>query len=115
MNAGKADRLSPRDPARTLWTLSRSWAAFIERDYEAAVEWARWITRASPSFPAGWRHVAVSCAHLGRLAEAREAVDQLLQLSPNDNLENAHRVVPADQTEILDRYIDGLREAGLPE
>jgi tetratricopeptide (TPR) repeat protein len=111
----KADRLSPRDPARPMWTLSRSWAAFIERNYVAAVEWARWITRASPSFPGGWRHLATSCAHLDRLAEAQEAIDQLLQLSPNDNLEHARRVVPTDQPELLDRYIDGLRKAGLPE
>ncbi len=54
--------------------------------------------------------MAVQC----RLA-AILAADRLLSLLPNENLEFAHRVVPAGQPELLEIFVEGLRMAGLPE
>ena len=55
IHADKADRLSPRDVARGLWTLARSWAALIEGDYASGIGWAKWISETNPEFPAPQR------------------------------------------------------------
>ena len=64
-----------------------------------------------------WTHAKAATAygHLGRSEEARSAVDKLLELYPDfgekarDELESIYWPNP----EYIDRYIDGLRRAGL--
>jgi len=43
------------------------------------------------------------------------ALDRLLWLVPNDNIDFSRSVVPAAQPDVMERYIEGLREAGLPD
>jgi TolB-like protein/Flp pilus assembly protein TadD len=113
-HADKADRLSPRDPARGLWTIARSWASFIQGDVAKAAEWARWITEANPEFPAGWRHLAAFCGLLDRKDEAAFAVGELLRRMPNVTVSNSRDVVPGNNADILEKFVDGLRKAGVP-
>jgi TolB-like protein len=111
----RATRLSPRDQAAAWWNLGRVWAAFTVADYSESLEWALKITEAMPGFPGGWRLAATNCAHLDRMQDARTAIERLLGLLPNDNVGFIRANVPAGNPEVFERYIDGLRKAGLPE
>ena len=111
----RATRLSPRDPALPWWNLARCWAAFISHDYSQVVEWATKITEAAPEFYPAWRHLAASNALLDRMEEARGAVRHLLRVGPEYNIRWFRKTVPISQGEVLDRYMEALRKAGLPE
>ena len=58
----------------------------------------------------------VSCAHLDRIAEAREYLEQLLGLQPDFTITTfrryAERFVPPEMALI---YVEGFHKAGLPE
>ena len=107
-------RLSPRDPARGLWMRVYSAEAFHARRYDDAVEWTRKSLEASPGTSAGLATLAASLAHLGRLKEARECVAEMLRQSPDVTLSHI-RSFPIKDAEYLERLIDGLAKAGLPE
>jgi hypothetical protein len=58
----------------------------------------------------------VACAHLGRVAEAQEGLERLLQLQPRLTIARynaSYATVHSPQTHAM--YVDGLRKAGLPE
>jgi len=114
-HAQMAQRLSPRDPGQSLWSFARACAEFGAKNYEQAVEWAITTTSAMPEFPGAWRYLASSLGHLGRLKDARAAIQQLLRVMPHDNLRMVRARLPATRSERLDRFIDGLGKAGLPE
>ncbi len=90
-------------------------AEFGAGNYERAAEWAKKTTEGSPNFPGGWRYLLASLAHLDRAEEARAAKDQLLRLSPDENLRRIRAAIPAAQPARMDRWVEGLRKAGIPE
>jgi adenylate cyclase len=57
----------------------------------------------------------MSLAHLGRLAEARAARDQLLRVMPHCTLRFLRAVLPSSRPEEIERRIEGLRKAGVLE
>ena len=116
-HADRAERLSPRDPARVLWYLARSWAAILTVQYEESLAWARKMVESYPELQSGWRHLAADYAQLNRIEEARQAVTHLLRLAPNSSISLTEATVPyAPKTSKgLERYLDALRKAGLPE
>ena len=113
--AKMAERLSPRDPAQSMWSFARAAAEFGSKNYEESMEWAKVTSEIMPEFPGAWRYLAASLGHLGRLDEARAAVRQLLTISPHDNLRLVSAAFPARRPERLEQYVGGLRIAGLPE
>ena len=63
---------------------------------------------------------AAALAQLGRIAEAREAVAQLLRLAPDLTVRHARLQFNAGgqgfpSPTFVDRYCEGMRMAGLPE
>ena len=107
--------MSPYDPTYSWWGIARTSALFGAGRYEEAIQWAKRTIEVTPDFPGGWRYLAASLAHLGRLEEARAAKDQLLQLIPHDNLRLVRGYLLSVDTDRLERYIEGLRKAGVPE
>ena len=75
----KSLRLSPREYLGTPMQLLGV-AHFAARRFEAAAENFRLAVRQNPSFPWAHRFLAASCAHLGRLDEAGQAIEQLSAL-----------------------------------
>jgi TolB-like protein/Flp pilus assembly protein TadD len=114
-HAEKAARLSPYDPTYSWWGIARTSAVFGAGRYREAVEWARKTIEVTPEFPAGWRYLAASLAHLGHLEEARAAKDQLLQVMPHDHLRLVRAGLPSVNRDRMDRFVDGLRKAGVPD
>ena len=107
--------LSPRDTFRATWYSSLGMsAAAVGRDAEA-VEWAKKALQENPKFPGGHRTLAACYSHLGQLAEARAAIAKLLELVPDLTIGHLREQLPYRSRAHLERYIDGLRKAGLPE
>ena len=59
--------------------------------------------------------LAASLAHLGELKEARSALEQAVRLRPALTLEVAGVWYAASSAEHRERYLEGLRLAGLGE
>ncbi len=57
----------------------------------------------------------VSYAHLDRLEEARAALDHAYRLQPDYNTAQTKLVFAGAPPEFVERYVDGLRKAGLRE
>jgi len=115
VHTDKAARLSPHDPARLFWIMGRAAAAFVAGKYDEGVHWGRRLTETFPDFALGWRVLATCHVHNGNLADARAAVEQLLCLVPHDNLRQVARAIPTYRCADLERFLVGLRNAGLPE
>jgi hypothetical protein len=47
--------------------------------------------------------------------EAIAAKDQLLRILPHESLGLVRTVLPWDNADFMQRFIDGLRKAGVPE
>ncbi len=70
---------------------------------------------ASREDPGAWRYLTASLALLGREGEARVAKDELLRLMPGESLRWIREVLPSDNADRIERFVDGLRKAGVPE
>ena len=114
----KAIRLSPRDPI--LWgTMAfRSIACNLLQQYEAAVDWARRAIHEPRAAGSGyWTYAVLASAlgNLGKIAEAREAIDKALHRKPDLSLAYLETTLPTKQSGGLETHLDGMRKAGLPE
>ena len=61
------------------------------------------------------RLLAATFAHLGRLEEATASALAFLELVPNFSVKEFSNTEPFQDPAELDRYVSGLRLAGLPE
>ncbi len=110
----RAHRLSPRDSALALWDMGRVWAYFIEGRYEEAAAQAQKAIRVAPQNPTYRRQLASCYALLGRMDDARGALRDYLRLEPDHTIADVSKI-PASNPEHLERFLEGLRMAGLPE
>jgi adenylate cyclase len=85
---------------------------FIAERYETAVEWAKKSLESRPRQADCLRILAASYGHLGRVEEARTALDGAARLEPGPPVRRLRSEVPPRHAE---RYLDGLRKAGLKE
>jgi tetratricopeptide (TPR) repeat protein len=90
---------------------------FAARRYENAVECLKQSIATGRSLAdAPWIDLAASLAHLGRLEEAEAALQEGQKRTEWERtVAEFRRTYFAVDPEIRDRYIDGLRKAGLPE
>jgi adenylate cyclase len=104
-------RLSPLDPMLYTTFAGMGIALIGLQRFDEAVEVAKKALRKNPSFAPSYRCLAAALAHLGREAEAREAVTRLLELDPNFRISE----FTARGHWRAQLFIQGLRKAGLPE
>jgi adenylate cyclase len=110
--AEKGIRLSPSDPRLYIWLPALAGAHYQMRHYAEAIEIGRRSWTLNRNWPAGLRYVIAGCAELGRIEEARAAVEELKLLNPNlAFVEGNLRRLFADR-EAVDHIIGGLRKAG---
>jgi adenylate cyclase len=87
--------------------------AFIELGrFDEAIVAGKKAQRQNPSYSSTYLCLASALAHLGRDAEAREAVARLLEVDPTYSI--SVRIGRAGQTNAK-LIVEGLRKAGLPE
>ena len=115
-HAALAMRLSPLDPRQFAWQFCTSLAHFCGRRYDSAVSWARMSLLSQPNYSSATRIIAASHALAGRLGQAQDMVGHLRGLNPELRLSNLADVLPPfRRPDDRNRYIDGLKEAGLPD
>jgi adenylate cyclase len=108
-------RLSPRDPVN-YWTFAfQGLADFADAHYEAAAEWARKAIHLYHRFPTAHRLLAASCSLLGQTENAKAALAALLSSAPGSTIAKTRAAVPWKNPAVMERYLDALRKAGLPE
>jgi adenylate cyclase len=106
---GKAMRLNPHYPDWYLWYLADIYdAAGRSEDVIATV-------RRMHDQSEGQRLMAIHYAHLGRMREAQAAAREVLRLHPNFRISEWRERPPYRDSLPLERYVEGLRKAGLPE
>jgi len=78
--------------------------------------WARKTVQANPRFSGGYRTLAAIEGNLGRLTGAKVAREKLQELLPHLTIAQLRESLPYFKNpDDLDRHLDGLRRAGLPE
>ncbi len=82
--------------------------------FEKATFWARRSLERAPG-PLAIRTLAASYAHLDRPSEARSALEEELRLEPDLTLSKVRHQNPSTDPDYLERWLDGLRKAGLKE
>ena len=112
---GKALEISPLDSSKPLWLAARGIAAYINGDYERTVVTAQRLLRDHPGFGPALRQLAASFAMLGRDDEAKAATKKLLERMPNLTVSKVRLIVPIRDPIAHERWLEGLRKAGLPE
>ena len=114
-NLEKAIRLDPEGPGKAEYLTGMAVAHFAAERYEEALEWAKKSVRWNPAYRLVYPILAATCAHLGRDDDARSALDELLRLQPQSSLAGRRRALANADPDFLERYLDGLRKAGLKE
>jgi adenylate cyclase len=108
----RAMRMSPIDPLLDRLSVGMG-MAFIElRRFDEAIAAGKKALRYNPSFSGTYWCLASAFAHLGRNAEAREAVARLLEVDPTFTI--SAWIARGGQSNAK-LAIEGLRKAGLPE
>jgi TolB-like protein/Tfp pilus assembly protein PilF len=110
----EALRLSPRDPFLAVYAPTvRYMSLFALQRYEEAIAVCRATVALHPHHAGAWRLMTVSLGMLGKIDEAKEALVRTLTMQPD--LSSAHVANdtvysdPADR----ERFLEGLRRAGL--
>ncbi len=114
----EALRLSPRDTEANVWMMFAGLGKLqLGADEEAVARFRRSV-EINRNHPRPHFHLAAALAHLGRLDEARSAVQAGLALDPTFTLSCFRVNAPSDNPTFLaerERRYEGMRLAGVPE
>jgi TolB-like protein/DNA-binding winged helix-turn-helix (wHTH) protein len=111
----RATMLSPRDSHISAFHHVRSWAHFSLGEYDIAVEFARRATRQPNVTYQAFASLAASLGLLGDRAQAQTAAAELLQRKPNYSTGTARQqFFFCNDVGFIDRFVEGLRAAGIP-
>ncbi len=109
----KAMRLNPRYPFLYRWNVGHSFL-LMER-YDEAIEAFESVVAVNPEFPVAHLTLAVAYAQSGRIEDAEWEAEEILTLLPGFTIERDRRRHPYLNPADMERYLQGLRKAGLPE
>jgi tetratricopeptide (TPR) repeat protein len=112
--AQTAMRLSPRDFLNVIWNVGVAWAHLSAGRFEEAAEGARRAIDWNPGFADAHGVLAAASAYLGRMADARASLEAFIHLI-HGNLADQLAARPFRRPVDRERYLTGLRKAGLPE
>ncbi len=84
-------------------------------EYEKAIEVSIKGRQQNPSAVGALLTLAGSHAYLGNTAEAKNYVDELLRLVPRFSLRGLEKNPMFVKPELIEKMIDSMRLAGLPE
>jgi tetratricopeptide (TPR) repeat protein len=104
----RAIRLNPKCPDWYWWNLGFSY--FHLGLYEDALESLEQMTTPGPAR----RLLAATYAHLGRLDEAHSEAAEFIKIAPSFSIGEWAKTEPYTEPNELERYVSGLRMAGLP-
>ena len=108
-----AMRLNPLHPFYYVWVLGQS--HFLLGSYQEAIEQFENVVRSNPQFPAGHLALAASYGQAGRIEDAEWEAVEVLALLPDFSITKERETAPYKNPADLQRWIEGLGKAGLPE
>ncbi len=109
----KALRLNPFPPSYYLHNLGRAYRMMGR--YEDAIPEFKKALHHSPNSLFALTELAATYILLGREEEARTIAEQLLTMNPKFSLEGFPKKLPFKNQAEIERLIDALRKAGLPD
>jgi adenylate cyclase len=109
----RAFRLNPIPP--TIYYDFLAMAHMNNGKYEKAIELSEKGLRDNPDQIGIYFTLTACYSALDRIEEAHNTVDEILRIYPNFSLEYYSKTQPHKNQETLDKYIEALRKAGLPE
>ena len=90
-------------------------AYYLMGRYDAAIAEFERVVERNPEFPRGHLALAAAYAQVGRIEDAEWEAEESLTLLPDFTLARVRQREPYKDPAHLNRYIEGLRKAGLPE
>jgi adenylate cyclase len=114
-NVQEAMRLSPRDFLMVVWFTVSAWAYLSAGKFEQASDCAKRAIDCNPAFPDAHGTFAAASAHLGHIDDARAGLDEFVRLMPGLTVGDERLIRPFRRPTDCERFLDGLRKAGLPE
>jgi TolB-like protein/class 3 adenylate cyclase len=109
----EAKRLNPHVSFIYLWVEAR--ALFFMGRNEEALELVREAVERNSNFSSGRLLLAAILGQLGREEDANWEAEEILALKPDFSITSERQQVLYKRPQDLDRYLEGLRKAGLPE
>jgi adenylate cyclase len=113
----QAIRLSPHDPIIAVWYGAIGWNYLLMGNDKAAIEWGLKSRTVDPNYASAYVVLASAYALEGDDNDARAALAEARRLNPSLTirlLRNYGSTEPA-YVKLAERWLDGLRQAGLPE
>jgi ApbE superfamily uncharacterized protein (UPF0280 family) len=114
-NFEAAIQLSPHDPLQVLWYTAMAGAALSAERFDEAIAHAKNGLMISIGFVDTHGVLAAACGHAGRIDEAATALGNYIGRLPGVSASDPRLIRPFKRPADQDRFLDGLRMAGLPE
>ena len=114
-NFDTAISLSPSEPAMWAFLLFKAMCHYHLEDHAEAERCALEATRARTR--GFWSHsvLAATRVRLGRLEEAKAAIDEMRRLNPGASVSLFEKAIQSQDARYRENFLDDLRQAGLPE
>ena len=113
--AQDAIRLSPLDPDMALFLGAIAVAHYGAGRYAESLRFAEELLRSRPGFQGAQRMRCASLAQTGRIDEARSFLAMIRREQPQLSIDWIRASVPYQTPELMERFLDGMRKAGLSE
>jgi TolB-like protein len=108
-----AIRLSPLDPEMAMFLGGIAVAHYVAGRFAESAQFAEEIMRLRPGFLGAQRLRCASLAQAGRVDEARLILAALRREHPEMTIDWLRASVPYQTPELMERFLDGMRKAGL--
>jgi TolB-like protein/cytochrome c-type biogenesis protein CcmH/NrfG len=109
----EAMRLSPLDPETAFFLGGIAIANYMAGRFDESARCATEALRRRPGFQGAQRLRAASLAQAGRIDEARAALALARREHPELSIAWIRAAVPYQTPELMERYLEGMRKAGL--
>jgi TolB-like protein/Flp pilus assembly protein TadD len=112
-HAEEAIRLSPLDPETAMFLGGIAVAHYTAGRFAQSTETAMEILRLRPGFQGAQRLRCASLAQVGRIDEARSFLATVRREQPQLSIDWIRANVPYQTPQLMERFLDGMRKAGL--
>jgi adenylate cyclase len=106
------EQLTPRDPSITIARRQIVVSHYFDRNYGRCVEAARRLLSVEPDMPLNYRWMAAALGQLGRVEEARAALDKAMVVSPQEFDVYVRTRISWMRAEDYEHMLEGMRKAG---
>ena len=111
----EAMRLSPRDPLMWAFQASKAIALILLGQYDDALHWARLSQGHANTALWAFMSEVSALGSLGRIDEAKAAFERVKLVKPDATCSFATRVLPITHDSDRERFVSGLKAAGVPD